>query len=58
MADAMFAPVVTRFITYEVLIGEACVAYCDTIMALPAMKEWVAAAEAEPDDIDELDAEF
>lgn len=58
MADAMFAPVVTRFITYEVLIGEACLAYCDTIMALPAMKEWVAAAEAEPDDIDELDAEF
>ncbi len=58
MADAMFAPVVTRFITYEVAIAEACVAYCDTIMALPAMKEWVAAAEAEPDDIDELEAEF
>lgn len=58
MADAMFAPVVTRFITYQVAISQACVAYCDTIMALPAMKEWVAAAEAEPDDIDELDAEF
>jgi glutathione S-transferase len=58
MADAMFAPVVTRFITYEVAIDPACVAYCDTIMALPAMQEWVAAAEAEPDDIDELDAEF
>lgn len=58
MADAMFAPVVTRFITYQVAISSACVAYCDTIMALPAMKEWVAAAEAEPDDIDELDAEF
>lgn len=54
----MFAPVVTRFITYEVAISPACVAYCDTIMDLPAMKEWVAAAEAEPDDIDELDAEF
>ncbi|WP_300659863.1 glutathione S-transferase [Hydrogenophaga sp.] len=58
IADAMFAPVVTRFITYGVAIDEVCVAYCDTIMALPAMKEWVAAAEAEPDDIDELDAEF
>lgn len=58
MADAMFAPVVTRFITYGVEIDEVCVAYCHTIMALPAMKEWVAAAEAEPDDIDELDAEF
>lgn len=58
IADAMFAPVVTRFITYEVAIDPVCVAYCDTIMALPAMKEWVAAAEAEPDEIDELDAEF
>ncbi|QHE86945.1 glutathione S-transferase [Hydrogenophaga sp. BPS33] len=58
MADAMFAPVVTRFITYQVPIDNRCVAYCDTIMALPAMREWVAAAEAEPDDIDELEAEF
>jgi glutathione S-transferase len=58
IADAMFAPVVTRFITYDVALDEACAAYCDTIMALPAMKEWVAAAHAEPDEIDELDAEF
>lgn len=58
IADAMFAPVVTRFITYEVALDPVCVAYCDTVMGLPAMKEWVAAAEAEPDEIDELDAEF
>jgi len=58
IADAMFAPVVTRFITYEVALDPVCVAYCDTVMDLPAMKEWVAAAEAEPDEIDELDAEF
>lgn len=58
IADAMFAPVVTRFITYDVPLDAACVAYCDTIMALPAMQEWVAAAKAEPDEIDELDAEF
>lgn len=58
IADAMFAPVVTRFITYAVPLDPACVAYCDTVMGLPAMKEWVAAAEAEPDEIDELDAEF
>jgi glutathione S-transferase len=58
IADAMYAPVVTRFITYDVAIDPACVAYCDTIMALPAMQEWVAAAEVEPDEIDELDAEF
>ena len=58
IADAMFAPVVTRFITYEVALDPVCVAYCDSVMDLPAMKEWVAAAEAEPDEIDELDAEF
>jgi len=58
IADAMFAPVVTRFITYEVALDPVCVAYCDTVMDLTAMKEWVAAAEAEPDEIDELDAEF
>ncbi|MBL0943513.1 MAG: glutathione S-transferase [Hydrogenophaga sp.] len=58
IADAMFAPVVTRFITYAVPLDPVCVAYCDTVMGLPAMKEWVAAAEAEPDEIDELDAEF
>ncbi|GLS16211.1 MULTISPECIES: glutathione S-transferase [Hydrogenophaga] len=58
MADAMFAPVVTRFLTYDVDMPEACAAYCGHIMALPAMREWVAAAQAEPDEIDELDAEF
>ncbi len=58
LADAMFAPVVTRFITYDVALDEPCGAYCRTIMALPAMQEWVQAARAEPDEIDELDAEF
>lgn len=58
MADAMFAPVVTRFITYDVDLPEACAGYCGHIMALPAMREWVAAAREEPDEIDELDAEF
>lgn len=58
MADAMYAPVVTRFITYDVALPPACEVYCQTIMGLPAMQEWVAGALAEPDEIDELDAEF
>jgi glutathione S-transferase len=58
MADAMFAPVVTRFITYVVKLPEPCVAYCQTIMALAEMKEWIAAAQAEPEEIEELDMEF
>ena len=58
VADAMYAPVVTRLLTYDVPLDKACTAYCKRIMELPAMKEWVLAAKKEPDDIDELDAEF
>lgn len=58
VADAMYAPVVTRFLTYDVAIDKASAAYCKRIMELPAMKEWVAEAKKEPDEIDELDAEF
>ena len=58
VADAMYAPVVTRFLTYDVAIGREAAAYCKHMMALPAMQEWVAAAQEEPDEIDELDAEF
>jgi glutathione S-transferase len=35
-----------------------CAAYCKRVMSLPDMQEWVAAAKKEPDEIDELDAEF
>jgi glutathione S-transferase len=58
VADAMYAPVVTRFLTYDVAMDKVCAAYCKRIMELPAMQEWVTAAKQEPDDIDELDAEF
>jgi glutathione S-transferase len=58
MADAMFAPVVTRFITYDVKLPKPCILYCQTILAMPEMKEWVAAAKLEADDIDELDMDF
>ncbi len=58
MADAMYAPVVTRLLTYDVPLDKPAAAYCKRIMELPAMKEWVAAAKKEPEEIDELDAEF
>jgi glutathione S-transferase len=58
MADAMFAPVVTRFLTYDVKLDSDCAAYAKAIMKLPAMQEWVAGAEAEPDEVVELDVEF
>jgi glutathione S-transferase len=58
MADAMYAPVVTRFLTYDVPLDAVCAAYGQRIMALPHMVEWVAAAKAEPDALQELDVEF
>jgi glutathione S-transferase len=58
VADAMYAPVVTRFLTYGVKLDPDCAAYCQAIMALPAMQEWIAAAKAEPEDLEELDVEF
>ena len=58
MADAMYAPVVTRFLTYDVQLDAACAAYCERIMALPEMIEWRRAALAEPDELEELDMEF
>jgi glutathione S-transferase len=57
-ADAMYAPVVTRFLTYDVKLDRVCARYCEQIMALPEMKEWIAAARREPEDIDELEVEF
>ncbi len=58
MADAMYAPVCTRFLTYDVKLDAQCAGYCDRIMALPDMIEWVEAARIEPDELQELDAEF
>ncbi len=58
MADAMYAPVITRFITYDIALEPICAAYSKRIMAMPEMQEWIAAAKKEPEDIDELDVEF
>jgi glutathione S-transferase len=58
MADAMYAPVVTRFLTYHVKLTAKCGAYCETIMGMPEMIEWVEAAKLEPEDIEELEVEF
>jgi glutathione S-transferase len=46
-ADAMYAPVVSRFHTYAVEVGAASRAYMAAIMALPAWAEWTAAAVKE-----------
>ena len=43
-ADAMYAPVVARFHTYDVEVGAPARAYMDAMRVLPAWREWEAAA--------------
>jgi glutathione S-transferase len=47
-ADAMYAPVVSRFHTYAVTVGPAAERYMQAVMALPAWTEWRSAALQEP----------
>lgn len=52
-ADAMYAPVALRFRTYEVRVANK--GYYEAMLALPAMREWIEAAEREPETIAQLD---
>ena len=54
----MYAPVVTRFVTYDVKLDPQLSAYASTVMAMPEMKEWIAAAKEEPAEIEELEVEY
>jgi glutathione S-transferase len=58
MADAMYAPVVTRFQTYNVSVDDVCRAYCDHILDWRDMQEWIAQARLEAESFEELEAEF
>jgi glutathione S-transferase len=58
VADAMYAPMCTRFRTYDVKLDRLCTDYCETIFARPEMAEWTDAAREEPEELEELDAEF
>lgn len=59
VADAMYAPVCTRFGTYDVKLGATCERYRSHILNLPFMAEWMDAAKQEPaDQLEELDIEF
>jgi glutathione S-transferase len=48
IADAMFAPIVSRCRTYGVALDAVCRGYAEAILAWPAMAEWDAAAKVEP----------
>jgi glutathione S-transferase len=58
IADAMYAPVVTRFISYDVSVDDQSHTYGETIMGWAPMKVWVADSHDEPQEIIELDLDF
>lgn len=52
LADAFYAPVVTRFATYGVALPDPLAAYSDRVIALPSMQRWIAAARTEVETIE------
>jgi glutathione S-transferase len=54
----MYAPVCTRFATYDVKLDPASKGYRELILRWPPMLEWTEAARAEPEELEELDVEF
>jgi len=58
LADAMYAPVCSRFVTYDVAIDGKAAQYRDHIMKWAPMQQWIEDARAEPEEIEELDIEF
>lgn len=55
IADAYFAPVVTRFKTYGVSLAPALQAYAERVLAHPAVNQWIQDALREPDDHQVID---
>lgn len=49
-ADAMYAPVVTRFLTYEPVISPATRTYCEAVRAHPLVAHWYGEAAKEPEE--------
>ena len=57
-ADAMYAPVIGRFRTYDVKLEGALAQYADRVWSLPCVQEWREGALAEREEIEELEVEF
>ena len=56
-ADIMFAPVVTRFVTYSVPVPPFAASYMEAVLDHPAVAEWIEKAQEEPWVIEELETE-
>lgn len=55
LADVMYAPVVSRFMTYDVTLDDMLLAYADRLWQLPAVQEWRTAALVETEHIDDYE---
>jgi glutathione S-transferase len=55
IADAFYAPIVSRFLTYGVSPGGIAGEYMDAVWALPAMRDWAEKARAEPWKVERYD---
>lgn len=55
LADCMFAPIVMRFSTYQVVVSEQGQDYMNAILSNPAVQAWVAAAQADSQRIDSFE---
>lgn len=55
-ADAMYAPVVSRFVSYGAPLGPQATAYCTAVMNHPLMREWSESASTETWAISDIDA--
>jgi glutathione S-transferase len=55
VADAMYAPVATRFVTYAVALDDVASTYVEAVRGLPSMQTWTLAAEAEKETIPDED---
>ncbi|MGA7937049.1 MAG: glutathione S-transferase family protein [Kovacikia sp.] len=56
IADAMFAPVVLRFVTYNVSLDPVSRNYADAILALAPLQDWIATSTDEPESIPGYDS--
>lgn len=52
IADAMYAPVVFRFLTYGVTLDQTCQDYVERMLALPSLQDWIEAGKAETEIIE------
>jgi glutathione S-transferase len=55
IADAVFAPVALRFVSYSIPAPAAAQSYVDAVTSLGSIREWMAAAEREPESLDFID---